>query len=93
MEERQIKASLCNLIMHGLPEARDDKDKSLIEYGIFNQIMGFNGVKIIKNERISIKKNIDGYPHPIKIALENEVIKSTVLKNFRKIKKIDVLNI
>ena len=84
--------------MQGLPEARDDRDQSLIEYGIFNQIMGLNGVKIIKNERIGIKKDIDWYPRPIKITLENEVIKSTVLRNLIKIKKqkkvdVDILNI
>ena len=43
--------------------------------------MGLNGVKIIKNERIGVKKGIDGYPRPIKITLENEVTKSIVLKN------------
>ena len=48
--------------------------KSLIEYGIFNQKMGLNGVKIIKKEIIGVKKGMDGYPHPIKITLENEVI-------------------
>lgn len=52
-------------------------------------------MKIFKNERIGVKKNIDGYHSPIMITLENEEIKSTVLKNLIKIMKVylDILNL
>ena len=52
--------------------------------------MGYNEVKIMKNERISVMKDKGGYDHPIKITLENKESKLTVLKNPIRIKKIDV---
>ena len=88
MEARQIKANSCNLIIHSLRERMEDGVQSLIKY--VDRIMKINGVKIIKTQRIGSKKEIDGYHRPIKITLENEEIKSKVLKNLIKIKNIDV---
>ena len=56
IEARQIKASSYNQIIHVLHERTEDEDKTLIEYGVFNQIIGLDGVKIIKNRRIGVKK-------------------------------------
>ena len=51
-------------------ERTDDEDQSLIEYDIFDRIMGINRVKIIKTQRIGAEKDIDVYHRPIKITLE-----------------------
>ena len=49
-------------------------------------------MKIIKNERISAKENINVHHRPITITLENEEMKSKILKNLIKIKNVDVVH-
>ena len=59
--------------------------ESFLRFRVYNDIL-----KIIKNKQIGVKKDINGYHHPIKTTLEHEEIRLTALKNLNKIKKVDV---
>ena len=95
MEDREIKATSRNLIIHGIVEDVKDtqegreRDKLFVS-NIMSSSMGLN-VKIKKTQRIGIfamerqeKKNY----RPIKITMENESLKTQVLQNLKKLNGI-----
>jgi len=91
MEDREIKATSRNLIIHGMVEdiketqERIEQEDKLFVSNIMSS-MGLN-VKVKKTQRIGIftkeRQEKNNY-RPIKITMGNESMKTQVLQNLKK---------
>ena len=96
IENRKIKTTESNIIIHGLMEFMDDTEEELEQNDkrrVANTLkdMGIN-VKVTKIERIGIftreREDHKRY-RPIKVHLESKEAKIKVLKNLKKLKSVD----